>query len=115
MLENVFTLNWHFASIAANTILVWKMPFGATLLHVSLSTTAANDTTIKVGDGDDDDCIYTDTALPDNTQSELDRDDFVGEAYHELVDGDVFKVTLTKGSTSATEIGIVATFLAGGK
>jgi hypothetical protein len=114
MQEMVFTLNWHFASIAANTILAWKMPFGATLLHVSLSTTAKNDTTIKIGDGDDDACIYADTALPDNTQSELAVAGFVGGVYHALVKGDVFKITLTKGTTSATEIDIVCTFLAGG-
>jgi hypothetical protein len=114
MLEDLFTLNWFFASIAADTIIRWKMPVGATLLHVSLSTTAKQNTTIKIGDGDDDDVIYTDTALPDNTQSELDLDNFVGAVYHPLVKGDVFTITLTKGSTSATMISIVCTFLAGG-
>jgi hypothetical protein len=113
MLENVFTLSYFFPSIAADTLIKWKMPIGATLLHVSLSTTAKNDTTIKIGDSDDD-AIYTATALPDNTQSELDLDDFVGSAYHALVKGDVFCITLTKGSTSATMISIVCTFLAGG-
>lgn len=105
-------------TLAANHALKVKMPTGATLVHVSLSQTAANIGTLKIGSASDDDAYLTATNFPNNDVTEVATPaGFAGVAaggqYPHLMDGDTLMVTITDHASHMANVCVVLTFQEG--
>lgn len=125
MLGNAYPMTFHVpGTLAANVTLRFKMPFGATLLHVSAVAGNDSDATLQIGTSTDVDGILTATVIGDSgTPAEFERADFDGALLADpgwelprLADGDIVQFLLDydgSSGTAAQDVTIVATFLEG--
>jgi len=104
-------------TMSADLDIRFKLPFGATLIHVSAVGSNSNDATIKVGTSSDDDAAMTAKSFGDSgTPAEYDEDDFVGSEFYHFDDGDTVVVTIDYDGNSGTAVDdptVVLTFLTG--
>ena len=118
-----FTYSVHLhGTLAANASGEFKLPCGATLVHVSLSNSAATDAILDCGTSGDPDGILSDAAVGDSgTPNVYERGDFNGalvdgvSGYH-FAKGDIFDWDLDfdgAGGTAAANVSMVFTFVEG--
>lgn len=114
MQGNRFTITLHIpGTLSADIAARFTAAFDFTVEHVSAVASNDSDATLKLGTSSDDDEFLTATAIGDSgTPVEFDRDDFVGDQYPRIEDGDVVVITLDydgAGGTAAQNVTVVLT------
>lgn len=118
-----FTVSWHIhGTLAANASGEFKLPCDASLVHVSLSNSAATDGILDLGTSADPDGIISDGACGDsNTPAIFEAANFNGalanaaDPYH-MVKGTIVDWDFDydgSGGTAAANVMIVLTFTEG--
>jgi hypothetical protein len=128
-MQRKFVQSFHVpGQLSANLSIVWTVPSGCQLVHVSAVQSDADQASIIIGDSSDDDEYLTVQSIgASGTPAEFDGDDFVDSSgdshdcyYPAIADGTVMKITVDydynagQGGGAASDITIVLTFVEGG-
>jgi hypothetical protein len=95
-MQRVFQQSYHVpGTLSANIVPCFTAPFNMQLVHVSAVASNASTATIIIGTTSNDDAYLTASDVGDsNVPAEFDRDDFVGDQYPHIADGDVVLITV---------------------
>jgi hypothetical protein len=104
-------------TLTADIAIRFTAPANCTLLHVSAVASNDADATLKIGTSSDDDEFLTACTIGDSgTPVEKDQDDFVGDQFPRIEDGDVVVITLDHdgaSGTAAQNVTLILTFAEG--
>jgi len=104
-------------TLTADINIRYTAPMPCTLLHVSAVASNDSDATLIIGDsGDTDEHLESAVIGDSNTPVEFELDDFVGDQYPRIADGDVVVLTLDHDGTDGTaaqNVTIILTFAEG--
>jgi hypothetical protein len=104
-------------TLSADIDIRYTAPMDCTLIHASAVASNDSDATLKIGTSDDDDEFLTAAVIGDsNTPVEFEQDDFVGDQYPRIEDGDVVIITVDydgSSGTAADDLTLLLTFAEG--
>ena len=104
-------------TLSADLAIVWTAPSPCQLVHVSAVGSNANSGLITIGTTSDTDAYLESASIGDsNVPVEFDLDDFVGDQYPDIADGDVLEIVLDHDGATGTatdDFTVVLTFVEG--
>lgn len=115
---NVFTFSYYIpGTLAGDHVLEFTAPFDCQLIHAQAHGSNNGDATLMIGKSTDTDAYMTAAAIGDSdVPAEWDRDDFVGDQFPHIVDGEIVVLTLDydgAGGTAVANAQILLTFSQG--
>jgi hypothetical protein len=116
MNQGLFALTFTIpGTLAANHIFGFRLGVDATLIHVSLSNSSANQGTCKIGTSIDDDAIMIAVNFGINSQSSEaeERSEFVGNQWPRMTEDVYYTVTITDHASHMADVCVTLLFDAG--